>query len=70
MRNVETSRVKYSNDRGSHAGNLLPNLEIHNLFLLFVPQMFSVSWSLAGTYSPTAPTLMPDRLDALELDES
>ena len=25
-----------------------------------------LSWSLAGTYSPTAPTLVPDRLDALE----
>ena len=36
------------------------------LALLGTTDIFRLSWSLAGTYSPTAPTLVPDRLDALE----
>ena len=36
------------------------------LTLLGATDVLRLSWSLAGTYSPTAPTLVPDRHDALE----
>ena len=59
-----------------HTGSLLLALGVHslrNLFLLFlVPQMslHGLSWSRAGTHSPTARTLMPGRLDALGWNSS